>query len=32
MELEIDPVRDEHGELRDRREVLQEAVQFVRSL
>ena len=32
MELEIDPVRDEHGELRDRREVLQEAVQFLRSL
>lgn len=32
MELEIDPVRDENDVPRDRREVLTEAVAFIRSL
>ncbi len=32
MELEIDPVHDENDEPRDQREVLEEAVAFVRSL
>jgi sugar phosphate isomerase/epimerase len=32
MELEIDPVPDEKGGWRDRREVLREAVAFVKSL
>ena len=32
MELEIDPVRDENDEPRDRQQVLEEAVAFIRSL
>lgn len=32
MELEIDPVMDESGEPRDPREVLEESVEFIRSL